>query len=162
MIQLIKDSAQAVGISLVITNSEQGIEVQLNNLTHKTEKGNPTTPNVVTRPTDLPIMLVSWDIDTTLNFNSNSFLDNPDSKIVALLMKKATDLKKDTLEDASVEMGLLFTQFIQDLYNRLVPYMRTSTSPITNCGYKLVPRYGAGKHSGILARWSMKTGLDVC
>jgi hypothetical protein len=107
-------------------------------------------------------MLISWDIDTELNFNVHSFLDNPDSKIVALLMKKATDLKKQTLEDASEEMALLFRQFIQDLYNRLIPYMRTSTTPITGAGYKLVPRYGSGKHSGILARWKMKTGLDVC
>lgn len=151
MIQLIKDSAQAVGITLVITNSEEGIETQLNNLTHKTRER-----------VDLPIMLISWDIDTDLNFNQNSFLDNPSSKIVALLMKKATDLKKDTLELASQEMGVLFTQFIVDLNDRLTPYMRTTAPSITNCGYKLVPRYGKGKHSGVLARWTMKTGLDVC
>lgn len=147
MIQLIKDSAKAVGITAVITNSKEALETQLNSLTNNA---------------DSPLMLISWDIDTTLNFSVNSFLDNPDSKIVALLMKKASDLKKNTLEDASVEMGVLFQQFIQDLYNRLVPYMRTTTSPITNCGYKLVPRYGNGKHSGVLARWNMKIGLDVC
>lgn len=162
MIQLIKDSAQAVGIALVISNSEQAIEVQLNSLTHKVEKGDSNNPNTVTRPSDLPIMLISWDIDTELTFNQNSFLDNPNSKVVALLMKKATDMKKETLEDASVEMGVLFTQFIQDLNQRLIPYMRTSTTPITQAGYKLVPKYGAGKHSGVLGRWSMKTGLDVC
>lgn len=162
MIQLIKDSAQAVGIALVISNSQEAIEVQLNSLTHKVEKGDPANPNTVTRPTDLPIMLISWDIDTDLTFNVNSFLDNPSSKIVALLMKKASDMKKQTLEDSSVEMGVLFTQFIQDLNQRLIPYMRSSTNPITNAGYKLVPKYGAGKHSGVLARWTMKTGLDVC
>lgn len=162
MIQLIKDSAQAVGITLVITNSEEGIETQLNNLTHKTERGDLNNPTTITRGTDLPIMLISWDIDTDLVFNSNKFLDNPSSKIVALLMKKATDLKKDTLELASQEMGVLFTQFIVDLNDRLTPYMRTTASSITNCGYKLVPRYGKGKHSGVLARWTMKTGLDVC
>lgn len=162
MIQLIKDSAQAVGITLVITNSEEGIETQLNSLTHKTERGDPNNPTTITRGTDLPIMLISWDIDTDLIFNSNSFLDNPSSKIVALLMKKATDLKKDTLELASQEMGVLFTQFIVNLNDRLTPYMRTTAPSITNCGYKLVPRYGKGKHSGVLARWTMKTGLDVC
>ena len=151
MIKLIKDSAQAVGIALVITNSEERIETQLNNLTHKTGER-----------VDLPIMLISWDIDTDLNFNQNNFLDNPSSKIVALLMKKATDLKKDTLELASQDMGILFTQFIVDLNDRLTPYMRTTAPSITNCGYKLVPRYGSGKHSGVLARWTMKTGLDVC
>lgn len=162
MIQLIKDSAAAVGISLVISNSEQGIETQLNSLTHKVEKGNPLDINEVTRVTDLPIMLISWDIDTDLTFNINGFLDNPSSRIVALLMKKATNLKKDTLESASGEMAVLFTQFIQNLNNRLIPYMRSSTDPITQCGYKLVPKYGSGKHSGVLARWTMKTGLDVC
>lgn len=162
MIQLIKDSATAVGIALVISNSEQGIEIQLNSLTHKVEKANPDNPSEVTRVTDLPIMLISWDIDTDLTFNVNGFLDNPSSKIVALLMKKATDMKKATLEDASEEMAVLFLQFIQDLNQRLIPYMRNSTQPITQCGYKLVPKYGSGKHSGILARWTMKTGLDVC
>ncbi len=162
IIQLIKASAQAVGIALVVSNSEQGIETQLNNLTHKTEKGDPDNPNDVTRPTDLPIMLVSWDIKVDLNFNSNTFLDNPDCNIVALLMKKASDLKKDTMEQASVDMGILFTQFINDLNQRLIDYMRTSTTPITQAGYQLVPKYGNGKHSGVLARWKMKIGLDVC
>lgn len=162
IIQLIQDSAQAVGIALVISNSSDKIETQLNALTHKAEKGDPSNPTVITRPTGLPIMLVSWDIDTDLNFNSNTFLDNPDSKIVALLMKKATDMKKDTLEQASIDMGILFTQFLNDLNQRLIPYMRTSTSPITQAGYKLVPRHGNGVHSGVLCRWRMKTGLDVC
>lgn len=162
MIQLIKDAAAEVGIALVITNSKERIETQLNSLTHKQEKGDPSSPNTVTRETDLPIMLVSWDIDTNLNFNLNSFLDNPDSKVVALLVKKAGDLKKNSLEDSSVEMGVLFTQFIQVLNNKLIPYMRSSTTPITQCGYQLVPRYGNGVHSGVLCRWNMKTGLDVC
>lgn len=162
MIQLIKDSAEAVGIKAVITNSEQNLEIQLNSLTHKTEKGNLATPNVVTRETDLPIMLISWDIDTELNFNSNSMLDNPLSNIVALLMKKASSMNKTDLEDSSVEMGQLFQVFIQDLYERLIPLQRTNTSPITNCTYKLVPKYGSGKHSGVLCKWKMKTGLDVC
>jgi hypothetical protein len=162
MIQLIKDTAQEVGIALVITNSKERIETQLNSLTHKEEKGDSSSPSTVTRSTDLPIMLVSWDIDTSLNFNLNSFLDNPESKIVALLVRKADDLKKNSLEDASVEMGVLFTQFIQVLNGKLIPYMRSSTTPITQCGYKLVPRYGNGVHSGVLARWTMKIGLDVC
>lgn len=162
MIEFIKASAQAVGIAVVITNSKERIETQLSTLTHRQEKGDSQNPETVTKQSGLPIMLVSWDIDTELNFNQNLFLDNPDSKIVALLMKKATDLKKDTLEDASQEMGVLFTQFIQNLNSRLVPYMRTTTSPITQCGYQLVPKYGNGVHSGVLCRWRMKTGLDVC
>ena len=162
MIQLIKDSAEAVGIKAVITNSEQNLEIQLNSLTHKEEKGNPSTSTVVTRGTDLPIMLISWDIDTELNFNANSMLDNPMSNIVALLMKKSPTMNKSDLEDSSVEMGDLFKVFIQDLYERLIPLQRTTTSPITNCTYKLVPKHGMGKHSGVLCKWKMKTGLDVC
>lgn len=162
MIQFIKASAEAVGITVVITNSKENIETQLNSLTHKSEKGDAQNPNTETRATDLPILLVSWDIDTDLNFNSHSYLDNPDSKIVALLVKKAGNLRKDSLEDASQEMGVLFTQFIQNLNLRLVPYMRSATNPITQCGYQLVPKYGKGVHSGVLCRWRMKTGLDVC
>ena len=147
MIQLIKDSAKAVGISLVVTNSSEKIETQLNSLTHKA---------------DSPIMLISWDIDTKLNFNNNGVLDNPLSSITALLMRKADDLEKITLEDAAVEMGSLFQVFIQELYERSIIFQRSSTAPITNCTYKLVPRYGMGKHSGVLCKWEMKTQLDVC
>lgn len=162
MIDLIKLSAQEVGIAVVVTNSEQGIETQLNSLTHKVERGDPKEPNTVTRPTDLPILLISWDIDTDLTFDTNGFLNNPENKIVGLLMKKASNLRKDTMEDASGEMSVLFHQFINNLNQRLIPFMRHSTFPITKCGYKRVPRYGAGKHSGVLVRWNMKTGLDVC
>lgn len=162
MIQLIKSAATEVGIALVVTNSKEKIEVQLNSLTHRQEKGDLSNPNSETRPTDLPIMLISWDVETNLTFNINSFLDNPESKIVALLVKKADDLKKITLEDASIEMGELFTQFIQVLNSKLIPLMRSTTTPITQCSYKLVPRYGNGVHSGILAKWNMKIGLDVC
>jgi hypothetical protein len=162
MIQLIKDAATAVGIAAVITNSTEKIETQLNSLTHSEEKGDSKNPNTVTRVTDLPIMLISWDIDTELNFSINGTLDNPLSLITALLMKKASNLEKTVLEDASVEMGGLFQVFIQELYERLVPFQRSSTSPITNCTYKLVPRYGLGKHSGVLCKWKMKTQLDVC
>jgi len=162
MIQLIKDAATAVGIAAVITNSADKIETQLNSLTHKEEKGDSENPNTVTRVTDLPIMLISWDIDTELNFNINGNLDNPLSSVTALLMKKADTLEKTVLEDASVEMGSLFQVFIQELYERLVPFQRSSITPITNCTYKLVPRYGMGKHSGVLCKWKMKTQLDVC
>lgn len=162
MIQLIKATATAVGIAAAITNSADKIETQLNSLTHKEEKGDSKDPNTVTRVTDLPIMLISWDIDTELNFNINGNLDNPLSSVTALLMKKADTLEKTVLEDASVEMGSLFQVFIQELYERLAPFQRSSTTPITNCTYKLVPRYGMGKHSGVLCKWKMKTQLDVC
>lgn len=158
MLQPIRDSALAVGIQLVVTNSTEKIETQLNSLTHKVETG----PGVTPRLTDLPIMLISWDIDTALVFDENGFLKNPDSKITALLMKKASDLQKQTMEDAAVEMGVLFTQFVNDLSSRLVSDMRTNESPITACTYKLLPAYGMGKHSGVMGKWNLKSKLDVC
>lgn len=161
MIQEIKAAAQEVGIKAVISNSKEGIETQLNSLTHREEKGDSTSNTTITRTDDCPILLISWDIDTTLSF-SNGVLNNPLSAIVALLLKKSPDLKKQSLEDASEEMASLFHSFIQNLNDRLVLVSRTSTTPITNCGYKLVPRYGLGKHSGILARWNMISQLDVC
>lgn len=162
MIDYIKQSAQAVGIALVVSNSEDRIETQLNSLTHKVEKGDVNDPTQVTRLTDLPIMLISWDIETQLNFDNNGFLDNPSSSITALLMKKAVDLTKDSLEDASVEMGQLFQIFIQDLWSRLMPLQKSINAPLSQVTYKLVPKYGAGRHSGVLCKWLMRVDIAVC
>lgn len=148
MIEYIQASATACGIGIVVTNSEKSIETQLNNLTDLEGQ---------------PIMLVSWDIDTNLSFDTNGFLENPSSKIVALLVKKATDLKKETMEEASIEMGRLFTRFIKDLYERLIPFQRSrEAGPITEATYKLVPKHGSGKHSGVLCRWTMRSDLNNC
>lgn len=147
MIQHIRDAATSVGITAVITNSKEKIEVQLNSLT---------------KDGDAPIMLVSWDIDTTLNFNVNGFLDNPSSTIVALLVKKPADLTKDVSEDAAIEMALLFRRFLQALYSILIPYQTGAGSPITNATYKLVPKHGAGKHSGVLGKFVMRTEVGNC
>jgi hypothetical protein len=146
MIQYIKQAATASGISSVITNSEEKIETQLNSLT---------------KEANTPIMLVSWDIDTDLNFDDNGFLENPSSVIVALLVKKASDMKKETMEAASDEMGLLYQVFLKNLYEILSPLQRSSESPITGASFKRVPNHGAGKHSGILCRWSMKSEVSI-
>jgi hypothetical protein len=148
MIGYIQEAAEACGIATVITNSEERIETQLNSLTK--EEG-------------VPIMLVSWDIDTTLNFDRNGFLENPSSNIVALLMKKAPSLTKDDMEQASQEMGALYQNFIQKLWNILIPLQKSATAPIVNANYKLVPKHGAGRHSGVLCKWTMKTDISyVC
>lgn len=145
MLQQIQESATAVGITAVITNSEQRIETQLNSLTTRAK---------------LPLMLINWDIDTNLNFNEHGLLDNPSAVITALLVKKATGTGKAGKETAADEMGELFQNFIKNLYSRMIPLMTSSTTPpITGATYKRVPSHGAGKHSGVLARWTMRTGI---
>lgn len=147
MIQQMKDAAKAVGIVALITNSTDRIETQLNSLT---------------KEENLPIMLISWDIDTTLNFNSNGFLDNPSSTIVALLVKKPEDLTKDVAEQVAEEMAALFRKFLQNLYTRLIPLQTSNVAPISGASYKLVPKHGAGKHSGVLGRFAIRTEIGNC
>lgn len=147
MIQQIKQAADQVGIVALITNSSDRIETQLNSLT---------------REENLPIMLVSWDIDTTLSFNKNGFLENPSSTIVALLVSKPEDLTKDVAEEVAEQMGALFRKFLQALYTILIPYQTTDTPSISGASYKLVPKHGAGKHSGVLGRFQMRTEIGNC
>lgn len=146
IIPLIKASAEKYGIGAIITNSDAKIETQLNN---------------ITRAEDLPIMLISWDITTDLVFDANGFLENPTSPIVALLMTKADTLKKEEMEEAAQRMGNLFVYFIQDLYQSLIPFQKNSTPPITGVSYLNLPVYGMGKHSGVLCKWTMKTGIEI-
>lgn len=147
MIQYIIDAAEAVGINAFITNSSENIENQLNRLT---------------KEESLPIMLVSWDIDTTLAFDQHGFLQNPKSSIVALLVTKSEDNTKDEYQKSAVAMGDLFEVFIQKLHTILIPFMKTIEPPISGASYKLVPTHGAGKHSGILGKWTMSSDITVC
>jgi hypothetical protein len=145
MIELIKEAALEVGVSAVFTNSYERIETQL---------------NALTREEDSPVFLISWDIDTVLSFDSNGFLENPSSVITALLVKKAESMKKNDLELASQQMGSLFQLFLQKLYDKLIPFQRSTSPSITNASYKLVPAHGAGKHSGVLCKWTMNTEIS--
>ena len=147
MIQNIKDAAKESGISAVFTNSEQKHETQLNSLTR--EEG-------------APVMLISWDFDTSLTFDIHGFLENPSVIITALLVGKADTLDKETMEAKSEEMGNLFQVFIQKLYTILVSLQKNLTVPITNATYKNVPNHGAGRHSGVLAKWNMRTQVSNC
>lgn len=147
MINLIKQAATECGIGLVVSNSDKSIETQLNSLT--------TADNA-------PIMLISWDIDTTLSWDENGFLENPESKITALLMSKAIDLTKVSMEDESIRMGSLFQVFIQNLYSKLIPFQKSNIKPISGASYLLVPKHGSGKHSGVLCKWNMRTVISVC
>jgi len=147
MIDYIEASAEACGIQSVILDSDANIETQLNNLT-KVE--------------DLPIMLISWDIDVNLTFTSDGFLDTPEIPIVGLLMTKSkTKEKKDMQADAD-RMGYLFAQFIQHLYGVLSPLQKNSQQPaIKGATYKRLPKYGMGWHSGVMCKFTMKIPIEI-
>lgn len=147
MLQIIRDTAEEVGIVAVVLNSEQKLTIQLDGLTRKE---------------DDPIMLISWDITTNLAFDINGFLENPTSNITAILVSKPEDNTRDEHEDVAVAMGELFVTFVRALYTNLIPYQRNAEPPVTDVSYQLIPRYGSGKHSGILGRWTMKTGVTNC
>tara|TARA_R110000737_G_scaffold183478_2_gene207044 strand:- start:2042 stop:2500 length:459 start_codon:yes stop_codon:yes gene_type:complete len=145
MIQQIKDSAEAVGVIAFITNSTEKIETQLDSLT---------------KDSDEPIMLISWDIVTDLEFDENGFLKNPASSITALLLEKAYDNTKAEYERSAERMAEVFKKFIQDLYTRLIKFQKTNEPTITAANYQLVPKYGLGKHSGVLSKWKMSSEVS--
>lgn len=146
MIELIESAASDVNIAAFITNSTQKIEVQLNS---------------ITREEDLPIMLISWDLDVTLTFDDNGFLNNPDINVVALLVSKPETLEKSEQEATAEKMALLFQSFLSKLYGRLTAINKNQGSPITGAGYKYVPQHGAGKHSGVLGRFTMRGAITA-
>ena len=61
-------------------------------------------------------------------------------------------------------MGDLFTIFIQSLRNNLIQYNRNfdNSNLITGIAYQLVPMYGLGKHSGVIGRFTMISGIMNC
>jgi hypothetical protein len=141
------EAADAAGIELLITNSKERIETQLNSLS---------------RESDSPIMLINWDLETTYKFNDNGFLDNPATAVVCLLMKKAEDLSKDELQATAEEMEALFQVFLQKLYSILAPVQRNQNVPITSPSSKNLPAYGMGKHSGILGKFTVSKDISNC
>lgn len=147
MIELIRQASMECGIISIISNSKERIETQL---------------NALTRQEDTPTFLISWDIVTNLNFDENGFLENPLSSITGLLMKKSSDLTKDQMEIAAQEMGALFSTFIVKLYSKLIPFQTSNRAPITGANYQLLPKYGAGHHSGVLCKWTMRTQISNC
>lgn len=143
----IKEAATASGITAVITNSTERIETQLNR---------------ITGVEDLPIMLVSWDLETDLTFDSNGFLNNPQTRVVLLLMTKSDSRENADYEESAEEMAGIYQVFLQKLNAILVKYNKLDSPAITNAGYTLVPKHGAGKHSGILGRFTMIGEIINC
>jgi len=147
VISNLKTTCKQVGIEAVISNSKERIETQLNK---------------VTGIQNLPIMLVSWDMESTMEFDDNGFLKNPNTNAVILLMGKATDLTKENMELKAEEMADLFQVFIQKLNANLVKYNRENGPSVTGINYTLAPMYGSGKHSGVLGRFSMIDKIINC
>ena len=86
VIDIIKTTAEEVGITALVTNSEQNLKTQLNRLKDLA---------------DDPIALVSWDLTTSLEFDESGFLKNPTTPVVMLLMTKADSTEKEEMEKSS-------------------------------------------------------------
>lgn len=143
----IKGASEACGITAIISNSTEKIETQLNKITGVEE---------------LPIMLVSWDLEGQLEFDENGFLKNPSIGVVVLLMTKAENRIKEEYEEAAEEMALLYQKFLFSLNSLLVKYNKENGPSVTNINYTLAPMYGMGKHSGILGRFTMIDQIVNC
>ena len=148
MIKKINDAAKKVGITCILTNSTEKIETQLNRIISVGE---------------LPILLVSWDYEVSVEIDENGFLNNPSTNIVCLLMTKANSTEKSDMEEASDDMGILFQNFVRTLNDELRAKTRDGLNAISGISYTNVPRHGAGKHSGVLGRFTMRTEvIDNC
>lgn len=147
MITQIKTAAEKVGITAVLTNSRAELDTQINKMA---------------RAENLPLMLISWDMDYTLSFDQNGFLNNPSVKVVVLLMDKSADEGNEAKEDTAELMGVKFQEFVRALYTELVPFSKTGENPITEVGYQLAPIYGRGHHSGVIGRLTSIAPIENC
>lgn len=149
MIDEITSAAKEVGINVTITNSTEKIETQLNKITGIEE---------------LPIMLVSWDYETAVTFDSNGFINPPSTKIVLLLMTKAESKEKVELELSSKTMGSLFVEFVRVLNTNMKLKIRLSEgeNALSGVTFKNIPRHGLGVHSGVLGQFSMLSTITNC
>lgn len=148
MISDIKKAADNVGISMFVTNAREKLEVQLNRLT---------------RVEDLPIMLCSWDFDISVDFDKNGLLNNPKISVVCLLLSKPEDTTVAEHEIVAEQMYQIYLSFLQELRIISSSYIRNyQEEPITGISCKLLPRYGAGQHSGVLGRFTMAGEIVNC
>lgn len=143
----IKEAAEAAGITAIVSNSREKIETQLNRITGLE---------------DLPLMLISWDLETKLEINEHGFLNNPSTSVVFLLMTKAEDTSKESHELAAQEMGELFQVFCIQLNNLLIKFNKINGPSLTNINFTLVPRHGLGRHSGIIGGFDMIGEITNC
>ena len=146
---IIKSTAKQVGITATLTNSEKQLKAQLNRLKDHA---------------DDPMALIAWDLTTDVTFDINGFLKNPTTPVTMLLMSKADSDEAEIKEALADEMGDLFVSFVKQLRSNLVQYNRSvdNSGIITGAQYTRLPSHGFGKHSGILGRFTMISGLDNC
>lgn len=145
MLTELQTAAAAVGITTVIATSDRNINDQLNR---------------IVREENLPIALITWDLNVNLVFNESGHLQNPDTKVTMLIVDKANTNEKIDLENKAEEVGKLFIKFIRVYRNHLVASTNVKETPITNISFVYTPSYGSGKHSGVLATFNTQMPLD--
>jgi hypothetical protein len=141
MLRELKAAAEEVGFSIIIATSDRNINDQLNR---------------IVREADLPLALVSWDLDINVSFDNNGLMNNPTTSVTLLLIDKAESLEKIELEEKAEEMGDLFIRFIKNAKNYMTTNTNVKEQPITDISFTYVPSYGSGKHSGVLAKFTMQ------
>ena len=147
MLGQIKEVAENLGITLVIAKSDADIDMQVNR---------------IVRIEDLPIMLSSWDLNVSLEFDTQTgFLKNPTVDVTLLLISKAETTDKLEMEEMAEEMGVLFTKFTSDLKKHLAAKTNVKQNPITGISFTYVPSFGSGKHSGVLGKMNVQQNLDA-
>ena len=141
MLKELKAAAEEVGFSIIIATSDRNIKDQL---------------NTIVRTCELPLALVSWDLDVNIRFDDNGLMNNPTTSVTLLLIDKAESLEKIELEEKAEEMGELFIRFIKNAKNYMTTNTNVKEQPITDISFTYVPSYGSGKHSGVLAKFTMQ------
>ena len=141
MLTELKAAAEEVGFSIIIATSDRNIQDQLNR---------------ITRTESLPLALVSWDLDVNIAFDDNGLMNNPTTSVTLLLIDKAESLEKIELEQKAEEMGDLFIKFIKNAKDYMTTNTNVKEQPITGISFTYVPSYGSGKHSGVLAKFTMQ------
>ena len=148
MLKELKKSSLEAGFETHIAMSDKDINDQLNR---------------IIREGDLPLALVSWDLDVKITFDENGFLKNPTTEVTMLLLDKASSLEKIDLEEKAEEMGELFISFIRGYKDSLVSDTNVKENPITDISFVYVPKYGNGQHSGVLGKFTTQLPIsDEC
>lgn len=141
MLTELKAAAEEVGFSIIIATSDRNINDQLNR---------------IVRSEELPLALCSWDLDVNISFDDNGLMNPPTTTVTLLLIDKAESLEKIELEQKAEEMGDLFIKFIKNAKNYMTNNTNVRENPITGITFTYVPSYGSGKHSGVLAKFTMQ------
>ena len=141
MLKELKAAAKEVGFSIIIATSDRNIKDQL---------------NTIVREQDLPLAMVSWDLDINIEFDNNGLMKNPTTDVTLLLIDKAESLEKIDLEKRAEKMGDLFITFIKNAKDYMTTNTNAKENPITGISFTYVPSFSASKHSGVLAKFKMQ------